>query len=340
MLPTGKLVLAGLTVTVATGAGAGGGVALQHGLRLLPQRTLQFVPQRDRRLAPAPMSREPPRAARVLEGEVPRAPLRHSTGSLVHAGRDRGERHRLVEARAGGVHEPQARRLRARRGGGEQPDSRPRRRGVGTAVGPAHGGTARAHKAARADRRDARARERRRHRERLRAPDCAPVTDGAAVVILAAGDRARELCERPAWICGFEHRIDSASLGARDLTTSPSAAAAGKAAGSSRAQVAELHAPFTHQEIILRGALDLAADIRLNPSGGALAANPMFAAGLAIISYASAQGFTAGMEAQLQRLAAEEPKIYTNVVQVAAEVSELKQYRDAGNHLHFIVRKP
>ncbi len=52
----------------------------------------------------------------------------------------------------------------------------------------------------------------------LRAHDCAPVTDGAAVVILAAGDRARALCERPAWITGFEHRIDSASLGARDLT--------------------------------------------------------------------------------------------------------------------------
>ena len=123
----------------------------------------------------------------------------------------------------------------------------------------------------------------------LRAHDCAPVTDGAAVVILAAGDRARELCERPAWISGFEHRIDSASLGARDLTTSPSAAAAGKAAGSSRAQVAELHAPFTHQEIILRGALDLAADARVNPSGGALAANPMFAAGLARIGLAASE---------------------------------------------------
>src|SRR5262249_37391731 len=44
----------------------------------------------------------------------------------------------------------------------------------------------------------------------LRARDCAPVTDGAAVVILAAGDRARELCQRPAWITGFEHRVDSA----------------------------------------------------------------------------------------------------------------------------------
>jgi acetyl-CoA acetyltransferase len=61
----------------------------------------------------------------------------------------------------------------------------------------------------------------------LRGHDCAPVTDGAAVVILAGGDRARELCERPSWISGFEHRIDSAELGARDLTSSPSATSAG-----------------------------------------------------------------------------------------------------------------
>ncbi len=123
----------------------------------------------------------------------------------------------------------------------------------------------------------------------LRVHDCAPVTDGAAAVIIAAGDRARELCERPAWITGFEHRIDSASLGARDLTRSPSAVVAGKAAGAGRAQVAELHAPFTHQEIILRGALDLAADAAVNPSGGALAANPMFAAGLARIGLAASE---------------------------------------------------
>ncbi len=123
----------------------------------------------------------------------------------------------------------------------------------------------------------------------LRAHDCAPVTDGAAVVILAAGDRARELCERPAWITGFEHRIDSASLGARDLTTAPSAASAGAAAGARRATVAELHAPFTHQEIILRRALDLSEDATINPSGGALCGNPMFAAGLARIGSAATE---------------------------------------------------
>jgi acetyl-CoA acetyltransferase len=123
--------------------------------------------------------------------------------------------------------------------------------------------------------------------EPLRAHDCAPVGDGAAVVILASGDRARELCARPAWITGFEHRIDSGSLGARDLTTAPSAAAAGRAAGASAVDVAELHAPFTHQEILLRGALGLGDGVAVNPSGGALCGNPMFAAGLARIGTAA-----------------------------------------------------
>jgi len=125
--------------------------------------------------------------------------------------------------------------------------------------------------------------------EPLREHDCAPVTDGAAVVILASGDRAREICERPAWITGFEHRVDSGALGARDLTVSPSSAAAGAAAGAARAEVAELHAQFTHQELILREALGLGDDVRINPSGGALASNPMFAAGLARIGSAAAE---------------------------------------------------
>jgi acetyl-CoA acetyltransferase len=126
----------------------------------------------------------------------------------------------------------------------------------------------------------------------LRAHDCAPVGDGAAAVILASGERARELCERPAWITGFEHRVDSPSLGARDLTTAPSAAAAGRAAGAAGVDAAELHAPFTHQEILLRGALGLGEGVRVSPSGGALAANPMFAAGLARIGMAAREIFS------------------------------------------------
>ncbi len=147
----------------------------------------------------------------------------------------------------------------------------------------------------------------------LRAPDCAPVPDGAAVVILAAGDRARALCERPAWITGFEHRIDSAALGARDLTVSPSAASAGRAAGAARAQVAELHAPFTHQEIILRRALDLGEQVVINPSGGALCGNPMFAAGLARIGSAAAEIMAGRAEAALGH-ATSGPALQQNLV--------------------------
>ena len=55
----------------------------------------------------------------------------------------------------------------------------------------------------------------------LRRHDIAPITDGASAIVLAAGERARELRERPAWITGFEHRVETPVLGARDLTRSP-----------------------------------------------------------------------------------------------------------------------
>jgi acetyl-CoA acetyltransferase len=131
----------------------------------------------------------------------------------------------------------------------------------------------------------------------LRAHDCAPVTDGAAVVVIAAGDRAADLCERPAWITGFEHRIDSGSLGSRDLLSAPSAAAAATAAGGSGAEVAELHAPFTHQDIVLRQSMGLPDTTRISPSGGTLAGNPMFAAGLARIGWAARHVFSGAASA-------------------------------------------
>lgn len=123
----------------------------------------------------------------------------------------------------------------------------------------------------------------------LRKHDCPPISDGAAAVVLAAGDRARKACARPAWIRGIDHRIEPHSLGARDLTRSPSASIAAERAGvaSAPVDVAELHAPFTHQEIILRDAMGLDASVDLNPSGGALAANPVMVAGLARFGHAA-----------------------------------------------------
>ncbi|MBG0828153.1 thiolase domain-containing protein [Planomonospora sp. ID67723] len=125
--------------------------------------------------------------------------------------------------------------------------------------------------------------------EPLRPYDIAPLTDGAAAVVLAAGDRARELCERPAWITGIAHRIDPHYLGMRDLARSASAAAAARAAGAGKGHVdvAELHAQFSHEEPILREALELPASTVVNPSGGPLAANPVMATGLIRIGEAA-----------------------------------------------------
>lgn len=123
----------------------------------------------------------------------------------------------------------------------------------------------------------------------LRAHDIGQYTDGAAVVILASAERAKQLVARPAWITGWDHRIDTPNFGARDLTKSPSTALAGDTAlGADRAfDVAELHTPYSHQELIVKSALRLPDSVSITPSGGALAANPMFSAGLERIGYAA-----------------------------------------------------
>ena len=109
-----------------------------------------------------------------------------------------------------------------------------------------------------------------------------PLTDGCAAVVLAAGEKAYEWCDRPAFITGIDHRIETHSVGARDLTVSSSTRLAGERAGvgSKRVDQAELHAPYAHQELILAEALGLGEGVTVNPSGGALAANPLMSAGL------------------------------------------------------------
>ena len=125
----------------------------------------------------------------------------------------------------------------------------------------------------------------------LRQHDCPPISDGAAAMVIAADDRAREVSDKPVWIRGIDHRLDSHQLGSRDLARSPSTELAGKKArvGDGKVDIAELHAPFSHQEIILKNALGLDDDVRINPSGGALAGNPIMSAGLARIGEASRQ---------------------------------------------------
>jgi acetyl-CoA acetyltransferase len=125
----------------------------------------------------------------------------------------------------------------------------------------------------------------------LRKHDCPPITDGACAMIIAAEEVVDKAAKPPVWITGLEHRFDSHQPGGRDLTVSPSTQMAGEAAGVGKGSIdfAELHAPFTHQEIILRQALGLPDDLTVNASGGALAANAIMCAGLARIGEAYRQ---------------------------------------------------
>ncbi|GJF16774.1 lipid-transfer protein [Mycolicibacterium cyprinidarum] len=152
----------------------------------------------------------------------------------------------------------------------------------------------------------------------LRRHDIAPITDGASAIVLAAGDRARELRERPAWITGIEHRVETPVLGARDLTASPSTAASARTAtggDASSIEIAELYAPFSHQQLILKEAIGLPESTRINPSGGALAANPMFSAGLERIGFAARHIFE-GNASRVLAHATSGPALQQNLVAV------------------------
>ena len=109
------------------------------------------------------------------------------------------------------------------------------------------------------------------------------ISDGAAAIVLAAAPRAQQLCKRPAWIRGIDHRTDAHAIGARDLTTSASARLAAEHAGAraKKPDVAFLTAAFPHERLILEDALGL--------SGTEVhaAADPAIVAGLANLASAA-----------------------------------------------------
>jgi acetyl-CoA acetyltransferase len=125
----------------------------------------------------------------------------------------------------------------------------------------------------------------------LRRHDVPPISDAAVAVILASGDKARELCPRPAWIRGMDHRIEAHQPGVRDLTTSSSTTLAARKAGydGGPLDVVELSSTFSPQEVILRQSLGLDAGANINPSGGPLAGNPIMAVGLVRVVEAAAR---------------------------------------------------
>jgi acetyl-CoA C-acetyltransferase len=143
---------------------------------------------------------------------------------------------------------------------------------------------------------------------------CYPATDGCCVMLLASEKRAKELTDKPVWVAGVGHDLDTYYLGEKDLAVSRSAqrasAAAYKMAGvkdpAAEIGVAELSAPFAVQELILQEALglfpegsgaqvigdglsEIAGKLPVTPSGGALGAHAFCASGLQRIADAASQ---------------------------------------------------
>ena len=136
---------------------------------------------------------------------------------------------------------------------------------------------------------------------------CSPITDGAAAVILAAEDRARDLTDRPVWVRGTGQAIDGFSLSSLpdDYARWPAMRRAGEAAyrmagvTAPDVDLAEVHDCFAIAEIIAyeelgfcpegEGGAFVAAgrsghggDVVVNPRGGLMGCgHPLGATGVA-----------------------------------------------------------
>lgn len=114
----------------------------------------------------------------------------------------------------------------------------------------------------------------------LRAHDGPVRADGAAAIVLKVGAGGPR-------ITGIDHRIEPMDLGVRDLGWCTSAAIAAERAGVAGVDVAELHALYSPQELLLRDALGLGSSVIVNPSGGSLATDVPWVSGLIRIGEAA-----------------------------------------------------
>jgi acetyl-CoA C-acetyltransferase len=136
---------------------------------------------------------------------------------------------------------------------------------------------------------------------------CSPITDGAAAVILASEERARDLTDRPVWIRGTGQALDGFTLSSlpEDYASWPAMRRAAESAyqragvGPRDVSLAEVHDCFAIAEIIAyeelgfcekgeggrfieKGRADYGGDVVVNPRGGLMGCgHPLGATGVA-----------------------------------------------------------
>ena len=136
---------------------------------------------------------------------------------------------------------------------------------------------------------------------------CSPITDGAAAVVLASEERARDLTDRPVWIRGTGQALDGFQLTSLpdDYAHWPALKRAGEAAyrmagvGPADVDLAEVHDCFAIAELIAyeelgfckkgeagafvaAGRSDYGGDVVVNPRGGLIGCgHPLGATGVA-----------------------------------------------------------
>jgi acetyl-CoA C-acetyltransferase len=146
--------------------------------------------------------------------------------------------------------------------------------------------------------------------------DMCPQSDGAAAIVLAGGDTARQKCSRPAWIRAAETRHEQPYIGDIDRrlasmrTLRDAARTVYAKAGIENPledlDVAEIYEPVSYAELawyealgfcpegeaghlIDAGVTEMDGTLPVNPSGGVLSANPVGASGVIRVAEAAMQ---------------------------------------------------
>ncbi len=161
----------------------------------------------------------------------------------------------------------------------------------------------------------------------VRMLDMCPQSDGACAIVVAAEERARRLCPRPAWVRAAVTRHEQPYLGdvERRLLTMhtlrEAARAAYDAAGIRKPlrelDVAEIYEPVSYAELawyealgfceeggagrlIEDGVTAMDGELPVNPSGGVLSSNPVGASGVIRVAEAALQLHGRGGERQVE----------------------------------------